>query len=353
MRICILEGDMSRKGGTERMAALLANALCAEHQVWILSLQLQGNAVFFELNTKVRHLVLPPAKGKLGILSHMVKIRNFIKSNHIERVINVDTGMGIYGILAAAGTKAKVITWEHANYFNNWNSRLFPYIRRFAARHSRAVVVLTQQDKENYTKHISGCAPVHVIPNPASAHAFAYNIESKIILSAGLLVPIKRYDRVVELAKRLLPSRPEWTWIICGEGPEREHLEAVITEANLTGRVHLPGVVRDMDQQYRNAGLFVMTSEMEGLPMVLLEAKSHGLPLVSFDIQTGPQDIIADGVNGCLATPYDLDEMEEKIRALMDNDALRQQYSAQSQLWMDKFAWPKIIGLWQELLERM
>ena len=60
--------------------------------------------------------------------------------------------MGIYGVVAAMGTSAKVITWEHANYFNNWGSK---YIRIFAnllLKHSDALVVLTEKDKENYQR---------------------------------------------------------------------------------------------------------------------------------------------------------------------------------------------------------
>ena len=344
---------MSRKGGTERMTALLANALCAGHQVWVLSLQLHGGEVFFELDPQVRHITLQPAAGKLGILAQIAEIHRFIKQNRIDRVINVDVGMGFYGVLAARGTKAKVITWEHGNYFNNWGSRMFPPMRRFAARHSDAMVVLTEQDRENYETHIPRCTPVYVIPNPAGTHSFTYDVESKTILSAGLLLPIKGYGRVVELAKRLLPSRPEWRWVICGDGPERENLERAIEEAGLTGKVLLPGTVRDMDRQYQNAALFVMTSDMEGLPMVLLEAKGWGLPLVSFDIETGPRDIISDGLNGCLVRPYDLDEMTEKIAALMDSAVLRQRYSEQSQVGMDRFAWEQVLTAWQELLERI
>ena len=58
--------------------------------------------------------------------------------------------------------------------------------------------------------------------------------------------------------------------------------------------------------------MFVMTSQMEGLPMVLLEAKSWGLPLVSFDIMTGPSDIIQDGINGYLIEEGNIDEMAER-----------------------------------------
>lgn len=353
MRICFLEGDMSRQGGTERMTALLANVLAAHYDVWVIGLKQSWDAVFFPLSETVHYRVLTEAHGKRGILRQIREIHRFIKAEHIDCVINVDVGMGFYGVLAARGTGAKVITWEHGNFFNNWGSRIFPYLRRFAAKHSDALVVLTRQDRENYETHLPRCAPVYVIPNPASPHPFTYRADSRTILSAGLLLPIKGYDRAVELAKRLFPSRPGWQWVICGEGPERENLERAIGEAGLTGRVLLPGTVRDMDRQYQDAALFVMTSHMEGLPMVLLEAKSWGLPLVSFDIETGPRDIISDGVNGCLVRPNDLEEMAEKLAALMDSEPLRRQYSAQSQVGMEAFAWEQILKAWQALLERI
>lgn len=353
MKLCFLEGDMSRRGGTERMTALLANALAAHGEVWVIGLSQAEDAVFFPLSETVQYRVLAEARGKRGILRQIREIHRFIKAERIDRVINVDVGMGFYGVLAARGTGAKVITWEHGNFFNNWGSRTFPYLRRFAARHSDAVVVLTRQDRENYKTHLPRCAPVYVIPNPADTHSFAYHADARTLLSAGLLLPVKGYDRAVELAKRLLPSRPEWRWVICGEGPERENLERAIEAAGLTGRVLLPGTVRDMDRQYQDAALFVMTSHMEGLPMVLLEAKSWGLPLVSFDIETGPRDIISHGVNGCLVRPDDLEKMVETLADLMDSEPLRQQYSAQSQVGMDAFAWDRILEAWHELLERI
>ena len=352
MRICFLEGDMSRTGGTERMTAWLANQLCTSHQVSVLSLHLSGTDVFFPLDAAVTHQVLPAFSGKTGILKQIRWIHNYIKENHIDRVINVDMGMGFYGILAAKGTSVKTITWEHGNFFNNWGSRLFPYMRRFAARHSDAVVVLTQRDKENYEASIALCRPVHVIHNPVQKHASEYNCESKVILSVGHLSHIKRFDRAIEIAQRILPSHPDWTWVICGEGPEREHLEQLISAAGLEDRVLLPGVIKDMDEQYRRAAIYVMTSETEGLPMVLLEAKSWGVPIVSFDIMTGPSDIVTSGVNGELISPFDLDAMTDKLSLLMDNPALRNDYSNKSQFDIDNFSFERIVRVWNDLLER-
>ena len=349
MNICFLEGDMSRKGGTERMTAMLANALSETHRVFVVSLKSEDNHVFFSLADSVFYTVLSPAVGKLGILSKIRQLHRFFLAHEIDCVINVDTGMSIYGIPAAWGTKAKVITWEHANYFNNWGSRVFPAIRRFAARHSDAMVVLTGQDKENYETHIPSKVPVYVISNPVQPHQVTYDASSRTILSAGALLPIKGYDRAIEVARRILPGRPAWRWVICGEGPER--LECMIQDAGLEGRVVLLGTVRDMESQYRSAAMVVMTSHMEGLPMVLLEAKSYRLPLVSFDIMTGPREIIQDGVNGFLVAPSDVEDLADKLARLMDSDDLRYQMSENTAFDIERFSGTKILEEWEKLLE--
>ncbi|MGM9594485.1 MAG: glycosyltransferase family 4 protein [Candidatus Onthomonas sp.] len=350
MNICFLEGDMSRQGGTERMTSMLSNTLSETYQVFVISLKLTENRVFFSLAGTVSHAVLSPAEGKPGILSQICQIHRFLLENRIDRVINVDTGMSIYGIPASWGTKAKVITWEHANYFNNWGSSVFPYIRRFAARHSDAMVVLTEQDKINYETHIRSKVPVYAIANPVQPHTFHYDTASRIILSAGALLPIKGYDRAVDVAKRVLPSHPEWRWVICGEGPERQRLELLIREAGLEKQMLLAGTVRDMEAQYRAAAMVVMTSHMEGLPMVLLEAKSYGLPLISFDIMTGPRDIIADRLNGYLISPGDVASMAAQISVLMDDEELRASFSTASSNGMEKFEWKRVLDQWETLL---
>lgn len=350
MNICFLCGDASKAGGTERMTAWLANQLCGEHQVVILSLHMAGD-VFFPLKDGVCHQTLPTYPGKTGILKQILWIRRYILENHIDRVINVDMGMGFYGILAAAGTSAKTITWEHGNYFNNWGSRLFPYMRRFAAKHSDAVAVLTERDRENYLTHIPGCAPIHVLPNPAQMRDAKYDPDSKIILSVGHLLENKGYHRAVDVASKILPRHRGWQWIICGEGPERARLEQMIRDAGLEEQMKLPGLIRDMEPVYGQAAILVLTSEMEGLPMVLLEGKSHGLPLVAFDIMTGPSDIIADGVNGYLVDPFDLEQMAQKLELLMEDESLRVQMSRDASAGMEKFSEEMILSKWKYLLK--
>jgi glycosyltransferase involved in cell wall biosynthesis len=333
------------------MTAWLANALCETHEVSILSLRMGKEEVFFPLDSRVEHGVLPAFPGKTGMLKQIRWIHHYIKENRIDRVINVDMGMGFYGILAAKRTSARTVTWEHGNFYNNWGSRLFPYMRSFAARHSDAVVVLTKRDQENYRANISRCAPLYVIPNPVQPKNDCYDCDSRMILSVGHLLENKGYHRAIEVAAKVLPQHPEWKWVICGEGPERPRLEEMIREKGLENQVFLPGLVRDMDEMYRKAAMLVMTSEMEGLPMVLLEGKAHRLPLVAFDIMTGPSDIIDHEINGFLVEPFDLDAMADRILRLVEDDALRCRLSEKATVGMEKFAKETIMDTWERVLE--
>lgn len=345
MKIVFLEGNISRSGGTERITTMLANELSKKHVVSILSLRGNGKS-FFPLNHMVACLTLPQKYPRKAI-------RKFLQDNGIDIVINVDTGMAIFGIPAAFGLKTKVITWEHSNFYNNWGSKWFPHIRRFAAKFSDAVVVLTACDKLNYEQNISHCRQVITIGNPAELHETNYATESKTILSAGHLSSIKRFDLIPEIGRIVFKRHPDWQWNICGEGPERTLLESKTSQYGLEQNIILLGSVEDIEKIYRSASMYVMTSEMEGLPMVLLEAKSYRLPIVSFDIMTGPSEIVRDGVNGYLVESGDITAMADRICELIEHPLLRKRFSDATVLDMDKFDKKEIVNKWESLLEQL
>lgn len=341
MRLIFLEGDMSRSGGTERMTAMLANALSRNHAVSIFDLHGTGTS-FFELEDAVSYQTLPQKHPRSAI-------RSMLRKSGADIVINVDPGMAIYGIPASMGMNTKVITWEHSNFYNNWGSKWFPYIRRFTARRSDAVVVLTERDKQNYEGNIDRCCQVITIGNPVESHKVNYSIESKTILSAGHLSPIKRFSLIPDIGKFVFARHPDWQWYIYGEGPERTLIEKKICQYGLEKNIILAGSVKSMNKAYRAAAVYVMTSEMEGLPMVLLEAKSYRLPIVSFDIMTGPAEIVRDSVNGYLVESGSIAAMAEQICKLIEQPLLRKQFSDATVLDMEKFEKRGIIEQWEKL----
>lgn len=115
----------------------------------------------------------------------------------------------------------------------------------------------------------------------------------------------------------------------------------------------LTGRTDDVNYYLSRAQICVMTSRAEGLPMCLLEAKDFSLPSVSFDIPTGPNEIIEDGVNGYLIAPFDCEDMAEKLARLMEDESLRAEFAAHAQDNMEKFRLESILRDWNRVLDQM
>ncbi len=118
--ICFFSGDITRAGGTERVSTMIANKLVYEKETRILLLSLveQSRTLFFPLNKAIKHYAL----GKkwinpgLGYLKIIPKLRQFLRQQSVDIIIDIDIVLDILSIPAAKGLKTKIISWEHFNY---------------------------------------------------------------------------------------------------------------------------------------------------------------------------------------------------------------------------------------------
>ena len=177
-----------------------------------------------------------------------------------------------------------------------------------------------------------------------------YDVESKIIISAGRLTEQKGFDILIDVAYRVFDKHRDWKWIICGEGEDREKLIEKIKKSKLENNVILEGNVANITDYYRKAAMFVLTSRYEGFGLVLTEAKKAGMPCISFRCPCGPAEIIEDGVNGYLIDCFDVDSMAEKINELIENDKKRKEFSNKALVGTEKFSLENVIEQWKEAL---
>jgi glycosyltransferase involved in cell wall biosynthesis len=192
-----------------------------------------------------------------------------------------------------------------------------------------ALAVLTERDGESYAAHLDGGVRTERIPNtvrdmgPGRA-----DLDSRIALTAGRLTPQKGYDMLIPAWAAVAAEHPDWRLRICGEGKDRELLEGLIREHGLGEVVALEGPARDLGGDMERSALFILSSRQEGLPLVLLEAMSKGMGIVSFDCPTGPADVIEDHRNGLLVPPRDVDALAAAIVEMIDDDELRRRCGA-------------------------
>lgn len=358
-RIAFFSGDITRSGGTENVSIMLTNALVAEgwvtnDAVMFISLFEEHDQPFFAIDPRIaRYTVYPTVTHGIQHYFDTVKrLRCLVKQHHIDVLVDIDGILDMYSLPIKRGVGVKVISWEHFNYHQNPGVPYRKLTRRWAARKADAIVTLTEADRKLYLDNAHPQCPVVAIPNPMQTVTPqpVYAADSRVIISSGRLTYQKGFDMLVDVAARVLPGHPDWQWLILGEGEDRPMLEEKIAAAGIGGQLILKGRVENMVDYYRKAAMFVLTSRFEGLPMVLLEAKAYKLPIVSFDCETGPADIVTDGVNGDLVPEGDVDALAARIDRLINDADRRHAYAAHALDDAQRFAMPDIIKHWQRLL---
>lgn len=352
--IAFLVYDISLTGGAEVITRQLAKELGKEYNVQIISL-FQKNKLFNE--GFGLHSVSNEVKSiSFNLFSLAKGVRKIILEKQIDILFSVTAGVNSVALQAAKHTSAKVVYVEHSNLSNQTYGKKHFYRQRLGARHASHIVTLTQRDKENYIKTFKLDAnAISVIPNwfENKLEESEYDVNSKKIISVGRLVPLKGYDTMLEVAKIVLKKHVDWTWDIYGDGCDREHLESKIKEFNLENNVFLKGNVSNIRELYCEYSFFVLCSRYEGIPMVMLEAQSAKLPLVSFDCQTGPREIILDRVNGELIDEGDVEGMVKAVLHLIEQPKVRQGYASHSQDNIGQFSKEVVFKKWITLIETL
>ena len=352
VNILILDGDMSRGGGTERITQILSSLLSSNSRfnIYVASLNSCTNT-YYKLNDKVTFLSL--SSGRIPILSSISQLYKIQRKYSIDIIINVDTFLSIYTIpLKILSRDLKVVSWEMFNIENDLGIKWSRQLRQCALWWSDYYVCLTQKDLAAFKREFSIKKPITYIYNPIDQEllSFNYNIESKRIVTAGHFYQTKGYDLAVEVAKLILPKHKDWKWYFYGDGVELDNIRKVIKEYKLEDQVVLAGRTQNISEIYEDTAIYVMTSRLEGFGLVLLEAKCHNVPVIAFDCPSGPAEIIEDNISGYLVSPFNIHEMAEKIDNLVTSPSKRFAFAQCSQNNLYKFSKEIFLSKWLDLI---
>ena len=338
-------------GGTERVVFSLANKLVEHHDSEIFVLNNHRGQLTFDLSSRVHYTEIKCS----GVWRKIHDIRQYIKNNDIGIVVSIEALMGIFTIPATIGSGVRNIVWEHANYYQTQGSRWTRLIRKIWLIYADQYIVLTQRDLKNFhnNERFIRCQ-LDYIYNPYSVKPenHTYSLDSKRIVSVGHIRKIKNFIIIPSIFAKIADKFPDWTWHIYGSGQpaEEEALRQEIAKFHLQSKIIMEGRVNDLDTIYHGAGIYALTSLQEGLPTVLLEALSYNVPCVSFDMETGPDEIIDNGSSGLLVKAYNVADFAAALEKLMSDDTLRMQYSANAECSIQKFSVDLSMRKWREVL---
>lgn len=355
-KICFLIGNLNSSGGTERVTTLIANALAQkDFQVSILSLA-DGNQPFFELvpSIKTYSLYTKKISFKKNFFGAVWRIRKFVTQHQIDTLVVVDSISCIFTVPALFGLKVKHICWEHFNFNVNLGVKYRDIGRKWAAKCCDYVVTLTKRDKEIWEQGIKNIkAKIIPIANPTpfEVQENIPSLDYKTILCVGRLTYQKGFDLLIPAWARVARQVPDWKIVIVGSGEDELMLKQMAKDFAVEDSIVFAGQQKNMDSFYRQASFFCMSSRFEGLPMVLLEAQSYGLPIVAFDCDTGPADLIENKKNGILVEPLDTTELADGIIELMNlNELSYMNYAKTAKEVSMNFYGKKLVGKWLEII---
>ena len=230
---------------------------------------------------------------------------------------------------------------------------------RYVYHHSDRYILLSDRFSDIFKRktHIKNDSKLLAIPNPITLNdrKFTYSTVKKkkeIIYVGRLISTLKRVDRLIDIWEIIGHQYPDWTFTIIGDGPEREKLIKESHERDLE-RIRFEGYQNPL-KYYRRASILILTSEREGLPLVVIEGMNFGVvPIVNGSFPA-VFDLIEDGISGFITPlPYQSIDMVSKIKMLMDNPILLDTMAKKAIIQSNCFDITNILNQWHLVLNSL
>lgn len=377
MKILYCIPSLYNAGGMERVISEKANyfADLPNYDISIVTTDQQGKAIRFPLDKRIRliHLNIDfnahfTANLFKQYILHNRKLRVYKKQlSKLIKEIGIDICISLCGkeiefidkmdvqckkiaeLHFSMNYRKQFLTSRHTEFWWKILGDIRVHQFKKAVRGLDKLIVLTKNDRLQWEQtHLN----ILQIPNPNPLQNDTIStLEAKRVISVGRLDAQKGYDMLVDTWALVNSRHPDWVLDIFGEGEWELMLTNRINKLNLTEKIKLCGLTSDVMANYLESSIYVMSSRYEGFAMVLIEAMSCGLPVVSFNCECGPSEIITNGVNGFLIAPNNIQQLAHKICLLIENEAIRKQMGIEANKSVNQYLKETVMLQWVELFD--
>lgn len=352
-RIAFLIEAFANKAGMERVLAVVANAICQNAEVTIITANQNGLKDAFMLNDDINRIDLCVELNKK---SYKRKLERCLGYKKYDIVVSMG-GMDSY-FLTDIKDGSKKILWYHFSYdiykvFDNnlIKAWLHTIKRNVAARKFDVVVALCSGDKKKWNNH---CKKSICIPNPVTIKPYSISsCSNKEVFAVGRLQKQKGFDMLIDAWNIVCKSCPDWKLNVFGEGELRKCLERKIAENELADTITLCGVVEKIENEYIRNSLLVCSSRDEAFGLMIVEAESCGSPIVTFDCPSAPRELVHDGENGCVVPMGDIQGLANAIIMMLKDCELRKKMGKRSVELSERFQVEEIKKQWLTLFDEL
>ena len=277
-----------------------------------------------------------------------------INAGGYDVVVGVHAFQSLHLAAVSHQIKARTIAWIHNSYqalFEKESPYLPGLAKHFAFQMQRMnhVVVLSKADKVQLADKMN--LPTTVIYNPLTVQPKGKGspIHKRFISVGRFSTGHKGFDILIEAFALFAKNNSDWTLEIVGEGPEESLYRGLIAKYQLEGRVFISPFTRDIQSHYASSSVYVLSSRWEGFGLVLIEAMSHGLPIIASDLPV-TRELLQGKEVASLFEKENVEELANCLHAMANSPTTMEDMGNKAMIYSKEFQMEFIIQEWKKII---
>lgn len=376
MKIAYCTPSLYIPGGVERVLTTKANYLAdvAGYDIYIILTDGKGKEPYYELSKKIHVINLDINFEELWSKSFLQKIPVYLKKQarykkllkktlyEIKPDVTVSLLRREINFLCDIKDGSKKVGEMHINktHYRNFEGKDYNWIKGIFSKlwmngliknlkRLDKMIVLSEEDKSSWT----GIKNIDVIPNPLPFKAEKLsNHENKQVIAVGRYVHEKGFDMLLESWKTVYEKHPDWQLVFYGSG-DTTYYKELAKSIGIDKVCSFNAPTKDIKNKYAESSIYALSSRFEGFGMVIIEAMSCGVPVVSFACPYGPRYIITNGKDGFLIKEGDTAQLAERICYMIEHPEERIQMGKNAIETAKKYTIEKIGKQWTNLFSKL
>lgn len=346
------------RGGAERVIVNLANYFYRQgYEVYMVTLE--EDEGLYPMEEGIHKIVLTDCQsggitGRMkGMLGRITQVRSLLKKTQAQALVSFIGKTNLRAILAAFGTQTKVFVSVRSAPEREYKGKLQSFLARVLFCFADGIIFQSEGAKAFFPKAVQKKSCILFNPlSPEYTDAFYTGERRNEIVTVGRMDRVKNHALLVDAFSRVVKKMPEMHLTIYGDGGCMEEIRWQAKKLGITDRITLAGDSREIAEKIKDARMFVLSSDFEGMPNAVAEAFAVGAVVVSTDCPSGgARMLIGENERGLLVPVRDAEKMAEAMLRILSDQKLEETLRRNAYEFSKKLHPDKINGMWKKYIE--